>query len=81
MNVLVEKVSLMLPGYAVRSVTTPRGPCIEASKGGHVAMLSPTCIRNAPSVMETMKTPPSIPGHTREWTRGYLVIAIDHVHS
>lgn len=70
----------MLPGYSVRIVQSSRGSCIEATKGNHVAVLSSTCIRNAPGVVETIRSsPPSIPGHTREWTRGHLVIAVDHL--
>jgi len=77
---LVKKVQSVLPGYTVQAVQTPRGECIQAVRGGHVALLSSTCIRNAPGILTLIANSPGSSGTVREWKRGHLVIAIDHLH-
>lgn len=75
---LVKKVQAALPGYHVSVVHSGRGPCVEAVKENHVAIFSSTCIRNAPGILSAVTRTPT-PGEVREWKRGHLVIAVDHV--
>lgn len=80
MHFLVQRTTALMPEYTIRVVETKQGPCIQASKGSHVVLLSPTCIRNAPGIVKKIKATPCPPqGKVREWVRGHLVIAIDHL--
>jgi hypothetical protein len=76
---LVKKVQASLPGYHVSAIHSARGPCVEAVKGNHVALFSATCIRNEPGILSTVARTPTLPGEVREWKRGRLVIAVDHL--